>query len=112
MNQSTLRKFLWPALLSVCVLGLIGRASSIVDSYDKAPPAGATLTLPSSYVAMSPVSRTLDVLSLLSIPQTVWLFGVMALVVIWRIIATRSDRQRKLWLRLVFGIVGLIAVVA
>lgn len=61
---------------------------------------------------MSPVSRTLDVLSLLSIPQTVWLFGVVALVVIWRIIATRSDRRRKLWLRLVLGVVGLIAVVA
>ncbi|HUQ47478.1 MAG TPA: hypothetical protein VM053_04435 [Gemmatimonadaceae bacterium] len=40
------------------------------------------LDLPAAYVSTSPLSRTLDLLSLLSIPQSVWLLCVFAFLVI------------------------------
>ncbi len=99
-------------MLSLLVIVLTGRASSIVDTFDKAPPAGTSLNLPPGYVAMSPVSRTFDLLSLLSVPQTVWLFAVAALIVVAQILLTRSAKGRSLWVRLIFGVVGTIAVIA
>ena len=107
MVTSRLRKFAWPLIISAVVIGLAGRASSIVDSHDGPPPAVTRLDLPASYVAMSPVSRTLDALSLLSVPQTVWLFVFVALVVVAAIIATKKKSVRRLPARIAIG-VGLV----
>ena len=112
MVNSRLRKFALPLGLSLLVLGLIGRVSSIVDSRDKLPPPGTSLDLPPSYVALSPVSRTLDALSLLSIPQTIWLFIGVAVVVIALTVATRSRSARRLPLRFVIGVGSVILAVA
>ncbi|MEO7368997.1 MAG: hypothetical protein ABIZ36_13660 [Gemmatimonadaceae bacterium] len=107
--KDRLRRFTPPLVSSALVLALIGRTSSIVDSRDNWPPPGASLDLPKSYVAMSPVSRVLDALSLLSIPQTIWLFVGVALVVIGTIIATRGRSRRRLAVSLAIGI-GLVIV--
>lgn len=58
---------------------------------------------------MSPVSRVLDALSLLSIPQTIWLFVGVALVVVAILIGTRHRGRRRVWLRITVGI-GLVIV--
>jgi hypothetical protein len=76
-----LRKYFWPLILSACVIGLAGRADPIVDSRGKPLQWDVHLHLTAGYVAMSPLSRTLDLLTLLSIPQTVWLFVVAAIIV-------------------------------
>lgn len=112
MVYNRLRKFTLPLGLSVLVLALIGRTSSIVDSRDNWPPAGTSLDLPTGYVAMSPISRVLDALSLLSIPQTIWLFVGVALVVVATIIATGDRSRRALPFRIAIGFGLVIAAVA
>lgn len=109
MANNRLRKFTELLALSVLLAGLIGRTSSIVDSHDKWPPKGTSLDLPASYVAMSPVSRVLDALSLLSIPQTIWLFVGVILVVVAVLIGRRGRSSRRLPLRIAIGI-GLVIV--
>ena len=112
MSQGTLRRFTWPILASLLVVGLAGREPSLVDSRDHALAAGATLHLPPLYVALSPLSRTLDTLTLLSVPQTIWLFVVVAaIVLIWMFRRPRS-RSRKAWLTVAIGICSMIAAVA
>lgn len=101
-----------PLALTTFVIGLTGRMSSIVDSRDMAPPAGVNLELPAAYIATSPVSRTLDALSLFSISQAIWFFIVIALGVLARVAATRSPGQRSLKLRMLRALAVLVAVVA
>lgn len=60
-----------------------------MNSFDSPVPNGVRLELPRAYVATSPVSRTLDVLSLLSIPQSVWLLCVFAFLVLAGVAWTR-----------------------
>jgi hypothetical protein len=102
----TRREIAWPVGLSLVIIALTGRASSIVDSRDGALPAGFSLRLPAGYVATSPLSRTLDLMTLMSIQQSV--FFVTTIVVI-ALCFTRAGRSgslswRSLGLR---GAVGL-----
>ncbi|MEP6507758.1 MAG: hypothetical protein ABJC63_05985 [Gemmatimonadales bacterium] len=110
--NNRLRRVTLPLVFSVLVLALIGRTSSIVDSRDNWPLPGTSLGLPVSYVAMSPISRLLDALSLLSIPQTIWLFVGVTLVVIGTTIATRGRSTRRLAVRVAVGIGLVIGAVA
>jgi hypothetical protein len=87
----------------VFVVVLAGRAQSIIDWRDNALADGMQLHLTAGYVAMSPLSRTLDLLTLLSIPQTVWLFVVAALVVMFA--AARSAAKPRA--RLIRAAAGL-----
>jgi hypothetical protein len=112
VNQRRLKRLIWPAALTLLVIGLVGRESSIVDSFDRAPPAGATLDLPTGYVAASPVSRTLDLLSLLSVPQTVWLFVVAALIIVGAVVARRANSKRQRVIRAAIALLATIAGVA
>ncbi len=107
-----LRDYSWPLITSVIVVGLVDRAPSIVDAHDNAFPTGVHLQLPAGYVAMSPVSRTLDALSLLSVPQTIWLFVGFALVVATSILRGGYAGRRPLLLSLGMLIAGLLASVA
>ena len=86
--------------LTVLVLGLTGRVSSVVSSLDGPVPAGVTLDLPAAYVTTSPLSRTLDVLSLLSISQSVWLLCVFVFLVLARVAWTaRGESPRRTGVR-------------
>jgi len=61
---------------------------------------------------MSPLSRTLDALSLFSVPQTIWLFVVIAAIVLAAIVASKKRTARRLPLRLAFGLARVIVAVA
>ena len=88
-------RFQWPALLSLPVLLLPGRAPSIVDAHDRALTGGMSLELPAGYVALSPVSRLLDALTLFSNPQTAAFFITIAVIVAATMLATRSRSKRR-----------------
>jgi hypothetical protein len=93
------------------VIGLAGRAESIVDSRDKPFQWDVHLHLPAGYVATSPLSRSLDLLTLLSIPQTVWLFVVIAIIVVF-VAAGRAPAGRVRWKRAAIALACVMAVVA
>ena len=88
-------RFQWPALLSLPVLLLPGRAPSIVDAHDRALTGGVSLELPAGYVALSPLSRLLDTLTLFSNPQTAAFFITIAVIVAATMLATRSRSKRR-----------------
>lgn len=71
-----------PLVLTAVILGLAGKTSSLVNSFDGASPPNVRFELPPAYVGTSPISRTLDLLSLLSIPQSVWLLVTFAVIVL------------------------------
>lgn len=101
------KQFIWAGALSLLVAALTGRASSLVDSHGNAIPATiAQLELPVSYVILSPVSRWLDTITLLSVPQTVWLFAALAVIVL--ALKARSVKRTLLYL---LGTVVSVAVV-
>ena len=88
-------RFQWPALLSLPVLLLPGRAPSIVDAHDRALTGGMSLELPAGYVALSPLSRLLDTLTLFSNPQTAAFFITIAVIVAATMLATRARSKRR-----------------
>ena len=106
------RKFAWPVALSLAVVILAGRASSIVDSHGNEPLAGVTLELPAGYVATSPLSRTLDALTMLSNPQSAALFIAIAVVVAIVIVVRPSTSRRQAWARVLFGIGAVLLAIA
>lgn len=102
-----------PLALTAVVLGLTGRASSIVNSFDGPAPTGVQLELPAAYVTTSPLSRTLDLLSLLSISQSVWLLCVPAfLVLAWVAWRLRKERRRRIAVRLLRTFAAIFVSVA
>jgi len=78
------------------------REPAVTDSTGGPPPPGVSLELPASYVAISPLSRVLDTLTLLSNPQTFGLLGsVAAIVVLWTTLAPRPHGVKRLAVALV-----------
>lgn len=70
-------------LASLAVAALSGRVSALTDAAGRSVSAFASLDLPPGYVAVSPLSRTLDALTLLSAQQTIaTLIGALALTVL------------------------------
>ncbi len=106
------RKYLWPLICSAAVIGLLNRGTSIVDSHDAAVPSGVTLSLPTGYVAMSPLSRLMDALSLLSVPQTLWLFGTAALLAIIAVFFAPRGSRQSIPRRLSTRVVCVLIVIA
>lgn len=104
-----IRRLIWPALLSLAVVLAGGRASPIVDSRDQAAPDGVSLELPVAYVAMSPLSRVLDTLTLVSNPQTAALLITIAVLVLFALLVTRSRSPRRTRMRMLIG-VGIVSV--
>jgi cytochrome c biogenesis protein CcdA len=101
----------WPVVLSLAVLILPGRTSSVVDSRDQAPPTGVTLELPATYVVTSPLSRILDTLTLLSNPQSIALLVAVAVIVVAALFATRARSKRRPWVRILIGFAIVLAAV-
>ncbi|MEO8578126.1 MAG: hypothetical protein ABI556_15555, partial [Gemmatimonadales bacterium] len=105
------RRYWLPTALSLAVIALAGQVRSIVDSRGSAPPAGVTLELPASYVVFSPISRTLDALTLLSTAQSIALFISIAVLVALTVVLTKHRTNRALWKRLALAFVILPAVI-
>jgi hypothetical protein len=105
------REIAWPVGLSLVIIALTGRASSIVDSRDRALPAGFSLQLPASYLVTSPLSRTLDLMTVMSVQQTVFF---VATIVVFAVCIFRPAGNRFLSWRflLVRGAIGLAIAAA
>ncbi len=100
MNSRTTRRLVWPALLTIAVLITWGARSSLVAADDGRVQPGITLGLPLSYLFTSPISRLLDLLTLLSVPQTTAFFTVPAVFILIVSFAKQSMPRRPGWLRL------------
>ncbi len=112
MNSRAIRRWRWPALLSAAVLATWGVTTSIVAADDGPVPSGIGLELPLSYIAASPLSRLLDLLTLLSVPQTIAFFAFAAAVTVVSSVTARSRSTRPQWARLIItiGAVSIIVV--
>lgn len=104
-------RLIFPLLLTLAIVVIRG-ISPITGPAGGSPPAGVSLNVSPGYVAMSPVSRTLDALSLLSNPQTISLFVSLAIAVAGFATLRRKAARRPVWKRLLLGIAGLVAAIA
>ena len=64
------------------------------------------------YVATSPLSRTLDALTMLSNPQSAAFFIVIAVIVATGLLARRPSSRRPAWARALLGVGGVLLVAA
>jgi predicted metal-dependent phosphoesterase TrpH len=85
-------KIVAPIVLSALVAAFaFAFTSPVVDANTATPLVGVRLALPAGYVLLSPLSRALDGLSLLSVGQQVWLLLTLAIgAVVWEL-ATGTD---------------------
>src|SRR5688500_10675882 len=90
-SKIRVRRVALPLLLSIALVAVSG-VQSVTDSHGGPAPHGGTLELSTTYVALSPLSRTLDSLSLLSTGQSIALFVSVALLVVGLISFTHSDK--------------------
>lgn len=101
-----IRRFWFPLAMSVCVIALSGRSASITDSAGGRAPEGVTLELPFVYMATSPLSRTLDAMTLLSSPQTIAVvISLVVLLLAWRFL------QKRRVLRPLFALLVCVALI-
>ncbi|MGK2962441.1 MAG: hypothetical protein ACSLFK_09890 [Gemmatimonadaceae bacterium] len=101
----------FPLLLTLAIVVIRG-ISPVTGPAGGSPPGGVSLNVSTGYVALSPVSRTLDALSLLSNPQTIALFVSLVIAVVAAIMLRRKAARRQTWKRLALGFAGLIAAIA
>jgi hypothetical protein len=103
--QIRVRPLLVPAVLSILILAVRG-LSPVTDSAGGPPPAGVSLHLPGWYVALSPVSRLLDAMSILSTAQSIAVFATLAVVVAGVTLLRRTSRP--LWKRMLIAMALLL----
>ena len=92
MSRSRSRAFLIPLALSVAVLAVRG-LSPIAGSDGGALPAGATLQLSALYIVLSPLSRLLDAMSILSTAQSIAVFALLTVIVLAVALLQRTPRR-------------------
>lgn len=78
----------WPIVATLAIVAMTGRTTSLINADGGALPAGVRFDVPAAYILTSPASRALDAISLFSVPQTLWFFGVF--LALW--IAVRTVR--------------------
>lgn len=106
---SCFRRFWLPVSVSAALVALAGRVPAITDSGGERAPAGAELVLPASYVALSPLSRLLDALTMLSNPQSIALFVSLGAIALAWVVTTRRKARRALWKRIVISLLVVLA---
>jgi hypothetical protein len=107
-----IRRLILPSVVTV-ILSFLSAVPPVVDargfgSFDD----GVSLVLPTGYVALSPVSRVLDALSLLSTAQSVSVFVSLAVIVVGFVLVRRTNSGRPLWRRLSIALGSLLVVIA
>ena len=108
-----MRKLILPVALMLAVLGLGGRVPTLVDRPAGAEAAGVNLTLSTGYVVISPISRALDALTLLSTQQSIALFvTIAAIVVIWLMLRRASLKRIGLAVATALVIIGILEAAA
>ena len=106
-----MRKLIIPLALSLAVLGLGGRVPTLVERTGVS--SGVNLSLPPGYVVISPLSRLLDALTLLSTAQSIALIvTVVILVVGWKAVRKTSWKWLALSLTVTLAIAGMLEAAA
>ena len=107
-----MRKLGLPAALIFLILVTAGEAPSLIDTPGGTTAAeGVALSLPTGYVILSPLSRTLDALTLLSAQQSIALTVSVVVVVIAFAMITRA-KLKSIALRLAVTLLILGALEA
>jgi hypothetical protein len=101
-----MRKLTVPLGLAIIVLAFAGKVPNLVDRPNSvAVASGVRLSLSTSYVVLSPLSRTLDALTLLSTAQSVAaIVTAVVLVVGWK------AYRRRNWKSIVISLVATLLV--
>jgi hypothetical protein len=109
------RSILVPLVASLLILAVRG-VEPVTDSAGGPPPAGVTLHLPAWYVVLSPLSRLLDALSILSTAQSIAVFvSVAALAAVFTLARQSSGRRSapaRVAIALAVTIIALAAIEA
>ena len=105
-----MRKLTIPLGLAAIVLAFGGRLPNLVDRPGALTPAsGVTFTLPTSYVVVSPLSRTLDSLTLLSTAQSIGVIvTIVVLVIGWKLYRRRNWKSIAISLVVTLLAVGIL----
>jgi len=109
-----MRKLIIPLGLAVIVLAFGGRVPNLVDNpHATTPAAGVTLALPTSYVVLSPFSRILDALTLLSTAQSIAVIvTVVAVVAGWKVVRRRKLKSVAISIAATLLMVGILEAAA
>jgi len=83
--------------MTVCVLaGWAAAAPTVRDAVSRQPVTGAHLVRPTLYIAIAPLSDTLDAMSLLSVPQLIALtISLIIAFAAWRLLHLRGARPDR-----------------
>lgn len=111
MAKTMIRRAWAPLLLTIALLALWRREPSIVVLSGPMNVAQASLALPPTYIATSPISRILDGLTLLSNPQSIALWITIAVLYLAIVYFKKRNRTRT-WKWFAFRLGGLIILVA
>ena len=112
MKLSPRRGLILPVLLSSAVIvGGVFSRSSLRDAVTGSSPAEGKLTLPPLYVMLSPLSRVLDTLGLLSTGQHVALgTTIIGLAILVATVRNRRPPRRRIARALISGAIALAAL--
>ena len=109
-----MKRLVLPIGLAVIVLALGGRLPNLVDTPGGlAHASGVTLALPAGYIVLSPLSRVLDALTLLSTAQSVAvIITVVVVAFLWQIYRRRTWQSAALSLAVVLLIMAILEAAA
>ena len=105
------RRYWLPLTLSAGAIGLSGRVPAVKDASTGAALQGVSLDLPTAYVLTSPLSRTLDALTLLSNQQSIATFVTVAVIAILCLAFSQKSKTWKWWTARVALLVAIMAAV-
>ena len=108
------REIVAPIVLSALVaIFAFAYSSPVLDASTTVPLTGVQLALPAGYVLLSPLSRALDGLSLLSIAQQIWLLLTLAIgAAVWELATGAESVEDGKFRRTARVVAGMFIVVA
>ena len=107
-----IKRYWLAILLTAGAIGLIGRVPAVQDSATHSTPPGVSLELPVAYIVSSPLSRTLDALTLLSNPQSIAALVTAALiVVVWLALSGDKNKTWKWWTLRIAALIVVMALI-
>jgi hypothetical protein len=109
-----MRKLIIPLGLAVILLALGGRVPNLVDRPGGMTDAsGVKFNLTTSYVALSPLSRTLDALTLLSTAQSIAVIVTVVIVVVgWKVARRRKLKSIAISIAATLLVLGILEAAA
>ena len=91
------RRYAWPiAITALLIVGWAAAAPPVRDAVSRLPVTGAHLVRPLGYIAIAPLSDTLDAMSLLSVPQLIaFTVSLILAFAAWRLIRLRGAKADR-----------------